>query len=329
MPELAEVDHSRRQWDAGLNARVEEVLLARTDSRIFRGTDPGEMCRLLRGQTLRDSETRGKQIAFHFTGELWLGIHLGMRGELRCERPATTADHAPRKHDYLALRMSNGSVLVFEDKRLFGRVQFHHGASAPAWWTGLAPSLLSREFTRALLASFLERRRRTPIKAALLMQERFPGVGNWMADEILWRAHIHPETPCGALTAAETAAIFRTVRWVSRTAMRIISDDWSYPASWLFLHRWEPGGRCPRCRLALHRGTVGGRTTCWCPQCQPPRREFRPPAAVAAPDISKSESGGTPASPSPRPRVIPPPRSRERSRGRRAETARAAGRAAR
>ena len=90
-----------------------------------------------------------------------------------------------------------------------------------------------------------------------------------MADEILWRASLHPATPAGSLDDAQVRALWEKVRWVSRTAIRIINDDWTYPATWLFTHRWEPGGQCPRCRAALDRATVGGRTTCWCPLCQP------------------------------------------------------------
>jgi formamidopyrimidine-DNA glycosylase len=192
-----------------------------------------------------------------------------MRGELRCEWERAGAPFVPRKHDYLALRMKNGAVLAFEDKRLFGRVRFHVGPELPEWWLALAPAVTSAEFTREVMAQFLARRRRTSLKAALLMQERFPGVGNWMADEILWRSRLHPSALCGELSAEEIARLFRTIRWVSRTAVEIVSDDWTYPPSWLFLHRWEPGGHCPRCHAALERGTYGGRTTAWCRQCQP------------------------------------------------------------
>ena len=94
--------------------------------------------------------------------------------------------------------------------------------------------MLSTAFTLAATAKFLQRRRRTPLKAVLLMQEHFPGIGNWMADEILWRALLHPATPAGALDDAQTSALWDKVRWVSRTAIRIISDDWTYPPSWLF-----------------------------------------------------------------------------------------------
>ena len=265
MPELAEVEHSRRQWDPGLGQTVTAVRLARPEIRVFRDTDTTTLRAQLPGKTLLASQARGKQMLFQFSDDLWLGVHLGMSGELRLE---PSPDYVPRKHDHLILDQT-GRALVFEDKRHFGRVRLHLGAEPPAWWSKLAPSVLSEEFTLPGLARFLERRRRTPLKAVLLMQEHFPGVGNWMADEILWRARLHPSMPAGALVPAQTQKLWQTVRWVSRTAVRIIDDNWRYPQNWLFSHRWEAGGQCPRCRANLSRATVGGRTTCWCPECQP------------------------------------------------------------
>ena len=212
MPELAEVEQSCRQWKPGIGQRVADVHVARPDSRIFRGGEAAALRRALLDCTLLRSQCRGKQMLFEFSGSAFLGVHLGMRGELRCEHEAVGAPFTPRKHDYLALRMSNGAVLVLEDKRLFGRVRFHAGPELPEWWTVIAPAVTSAEFTREVMAQFLARRRRTVIKAALLMQERFPGVGNWMADEILWRARIHPATPCGTLQDEEIARVFRAVR---------------------------------------------------------------------------------------------------------------------
>ncbi len=101
------------------------------------------------------------------------------------------------------------------------------------------------------------------------MQERFPGIGNWMADEILWRAAIHPKQAAGSLTVAQTKALYREIRWVCREAMKIIGKNFSDPPdSWLFNHRWEKGGTCPRTGAKLQHATIGGRTTCWSPARQ-------------------------------------------------------------
>jgi formamidopyrimidine-DNA glycosylase len=192
-----------------------------------------------------------------------------MTGELRTE----AADFASRKHDHLVLRLPKRS-LVFADPRLFGRVLFDVEADEPVWWRLLPPALDSDAFTLELVATVLRRRRAAPIKAVLLMQEFFPGVGNWMADEILWRSGIHPATGGGAIDNAGAARLFQETRAVAAAALETIavSKDPSFgdpPPGWLFHERWDRSGKCPRCRLLLERAEIGGRTTAWCTGCQP------------------------------------------------------------
>lgn len=268
MPELAEVDLARRLWDAGLQAKVLEVILPKPACRIFRGTDVVALAAGLTGQPLAASEASGKQMVFRFgtKADRWLGIHLGMEGDLRVEPP----DFERRKHDYLVLRQAK-RALVFHDTRLFGRVLFSQGPGVPDWWAKLPPSIFSADFTREAVAAFLDRRKRTALKPLLLMQERFPGVGNWMADEILWRARLNPARLAGDLRAAEVTRFHATVAEVCRLAIEKIDANWQYPDDWLFTHRWEKGGHCPRCGMELDRATLGGRTTAWCPKCQPAR----------------------------------------------------------
>jgi formamidopyrimidine-DNA glycosylase len=90
-----------------------------------------------------------------------------------------------------------------------------------------------------------------------------------MADEILWRAAIHPRQASGELSAAQVKALYRETRWVCREALRIIGEKWDDPPdSWLFNHRWRKGGTCPRTGVKLQHATIGGRTTCWSPARQ-------------------------------------------------------------
>lgn len=260
MPELAEVDYFRKQWNAALGGKILKVRV-HPHSRIFRGLDLKQMQRALTGAVLHSSTTRGKQMLFRAKPDLWLGIHLGMTGELRLENKS----HAPQKHDHLILEQTKRSC-VFSDPRHFGRVLFHEGKTEPKWWSKLPPDLLSDEFTPLALRDFLQRRKKSPIKAVLLMQERFPGIGNWMADEILWRAGIHPRLPAGKLTPLQTKILWKEIRRVCELALEIIGEDWNdLPDSWLFNHRWQKGGVCPRTKTQLVRETIGGRTTCWSP----------------------------------------------------------------
>jgi formamidopyrimidine-DNA glycosylase len=264
MPELAEVEYYRKQWEAGLNACILAVRLHET-KRIFRGANPSEIRRRLKSSRLLRSTARGKQMLFVFSGGNWLGLHLGMSGTMRLEPPK----FRPAKHDHLVLAQAK-QTLVFRDPRQFGRVRFHHGKREPDWWTSAPPDISSAEFSTGFVKEFLLRHGRAPIKGVLLMQAGFAGIGNWMADEILWRAKIVPAQKAGTLDAKQRAALRRATRFVSREALRIIGHDNSdLPKTWLIHQRWKAKGVCPKHKMPLKRATIGGRTTAWCARCQP------------------------------------------------------------
>jgi formamidopyrimidine-DNA glycosylase len=263
VPELGEVDFYRRKWDVALGERVDRVTL-KAGARTFKGTDLAAIEGSLPGRALRSSEAAGKQMLFRFGTDGWLGLHLGMSGNLGVRPP----DFEPGAHDKLVLYTTK-HALVYNDPRMFGRVRFAVGPKAPLWWSSIAPSLASKEFSQKAVAAFLHRRSRTAVKSVLLMQERFPGIGNWMADEILWRAAIHPLRLAGSLESSEIEALWRECRWVARQALKIIGvEHRKLPATWLFPHRWREGGRDPRTGTLLRREQVGGRTTCWSPARQ-------------------------------------------------------------
>ena len=263
MPELAEVEFYRRQWDPGLGQKIVAVEL-HSRKRIFRGSDTTAMKRELTGRRLLRSFAWGKQMLFEFSVGNWIGIHLGMTGKLRTEPPA----FRPEKHDHLVLHQAK-RALVFRDARLFGRVRFHHGKSAPDWWRSGAPDIASETFDRAFLDAFLRRHARAPVKAVLLLQSGFAGIGNWMADEILWRAKIAPLTAAGALSPARRARLFRETQFVASESLRIIGPNFSDPPrGWLIHQKWKRDGMCPRHHKPLRKAMIGGRTTAWCAKCQ-------------------------------------------------------------
>lgn len=262
MPELAEVEYYRSRWDPGLGDKVLRVH-SHPEKRVFRGTHRS-LITALEGQRLESSESGGKQMLFRFSNQLWLGLHLGMTGKLSVEK----SDYQPAKHDHLVL-FQKKRALVFADMRQFGRVLIHQGQEPPAWWSGLAPGVTSSSFKLAYMTEFLTKHRKLPIKAALLLQKGFPGIGNWMADEILWRAAIAPGRPSGSLKGKELKALWREVRFVAREALKKIGSDFGDPpANWLFHERWKRARDCPKHKIPLRKETIGGRTTAWCPKCQ-------------------------------------------------------------
>jgi formamidopyrimidine-DNA glycosylase len=265
MPELAEVEYYSKKWDPGIGKIVERVEL-NAGKRIFRDVDLPRMKKLLTGSQLLASETKGKQMCFIFSGDCYLGVHLGMTGKLRVE---SSNNFERDKHDHLVLQMRGGAVLAFNDSRMFGKIRFGQKVGGPDWWVDLPPEVLSDDFSFERMDAFLNRRARSPLKAVLLMQEMFPGVGNWMADEILWRSRLHPAARPIQLSKVKRKLLYNKVREVCSDAMDVIGTDWSTPPNdWLFNHRWKDGGQCPKTGVALKRETIGGRTTCWSPKWQ-------------------------------------------------------------
>ena len=263
MPELAEVHYFSGCWSAG-TGRALVSIHANGKARLFRGCDVAGMKSNLPGARFKASRTHGKQMLFEFSGGRWLGLHLGMTGELA----AKPEPYEPAKHDHLVLH-TKPFALVFNDPRQFGAVTFYEGKSPPEFWRALPPQPMDKAFTPERVAEILQRHARQPLKALLLDQRYFPGIGNWMADEVMWQLKLPPHIGAGTLSAKQSRGLWRTLRKVCRVALKTIGSDWSDPPkSWLFGHRWARGGACPRCGTKLRHEKLRGRTACWCPTCQ-------------------------------------------------------------
>ncbi|MDR2983121.1 MAG: hypothetical protein LBV12_12875 [Puniceicoccales bacterium] len=275
MPELAEVAFFARQWNAGMDASVMRVT-THSSARVFRESPAKRIASTLKGQALTEILTAGKQAAFRFSTDIWLGIHLGMSGRLFTDgsrenlAPWAEGDKPPQPtHDRLVLHMSNGTALVFNDPRMFGLVRLYRGDTTPPWWAAIPPALSSPLFTLDVLKKVLDSHPGVLLKSLLLDQRYFPGIGNWMADEIMWRTRLSPHNRVRALGNKEVRLLYKTIREVCNDAMEVVSKSW-YPApdNWLFNHRWKRGGRCPRDGASLLYEQIGGRTACWCEKCQ-------------------------------------------------------------
>ena len=269
MPELAEVEYNRKQWDPGLGQSLSKIR-THSKARIYRNIAATGIQRGLKGRSFVASHAHGKQMMFEFSDGAWMGLHLGMTGKLHTRPVGSKIE----KHDHLVLDLEH-TQLIFSDYRMFGKLTLDvtEDGAAPEWWQALPPQPQERGFNKIKHLTFARRFPKTPIKTLLLDQRGYPGVGNWMADEICWRAQIAPQSPSGSLSDEQIHLIWKLTRQVSRDAIRVISTKWETPPkSWLFTHRWKDGGVCPRrvCGGAeLERADLRGRTTCWCPVCQP------------------------------------------------------------
>ena len=248
MPELPEAERAR--------ALIAEHALGRPivsvqdgDSYVARPHALGEIAAALTGRRLTSANRIGKTLWLETDGDgPDLGLHLGMAGRI-------AIDEEPHdRWDRFALTFDDGVRLALRDRRRLGRV-----------W--LAPDLtkLGPDAAVATRAQFRARvgRGTAPIKARLMDQAVIAGIGNLLADEILWQARIDPRRPAGSLSADELDTVRRAARAAIRHALRAGGAH----TGRLTPHR-ERDGHCPRCGTPLSRGRIGGRTTYWCPREQ-------------------------------------------------------------
>jgi formamidopyrimidine-DNA glycosylase len=149
------------------------------------------------------------------------------------------------------LDFEDGGSLQLLDKRRLGRVRLDPDVEA------LGPD--AGEITRE---QFRERigKGAAPLKARLLDQSKIAGVGNLLADEVLWQSRISPQRRTGDLTTEELDELRRVLRASIRSAIR----QGGVHTGEVVPHR-RRGEHCPRCGAEMTRATVGGRTTWWCP----------------------------------------------------------------
>lgn len=204
-------------------------------------------------------------------------VHLGMTGQL-----APSAAEVPfDKHTHVSLTLDDGRELRYTDPRRFGRMAY------------LTADLLASEVAGAGAdplevsgAEFIERvrSRNARIKALLLDQSVFRGVGNIYADESLWRAKIHPARVGSKISVKEAETLCRVLQEILNRAIIMrgssISDFLDAngePGEYQRHHRayGREGKPCYRCRTPIRRVTVAGRSSHFCPQCQPAPRARR------------------------------------------------------
>lgn len=265
MPELAEVFFNASHWKAAQGESFDFAWM-HEKTRCCRLIDGRELESRFEKLTLSGGYTHGKRMLFAFRQGGFLEVHLGMTGSLL----RADSNYEEERYDHFALR-SPHSTLVFRDPRQFGKVAWHSSReeALPDWWSSLPPEPQSEAFTFERFESMLERRSGSLLKPLLLQQALFPGVGNWMADEILWRARLRPDRRLTSLDDVERRQLYCKTKWVCERALEIIGKDYSDPPkSWLFQHRWKDGGICPVSKKELRRETIGGRTSCWSPAVQ-------------------------------------------------------------
>lgn len=248
MPELPEAERARTLVaEHGLNRRI--VAVDDHDAYVSRPHAPGEIASALVGRRLTSANRVGKTLSCDTdVAGLTLGLHLGMAGRI-------AVDEEPHERwDRFALTFEDGTRIALRDKRRLGRAILGPDLSR----LGPDAAVASRSHFRDRVG-----RGSAPIKARIMDQGVIAGVGNLLADEILWQARMDPRRPAQELDDDELDELRRSTRAALR---RALARGGAHTGT-LIAHR-KLDGYCPRCGSALSRTRIGGRTTFWCPQEQ-------------------------------------------------------------
>ncbi|MCL5264232.1 MAG: bifunctional DNA-formamidopyrimidine glycosylase/DNA-(apurinic or apyrimidinic site) lyase [Chloroflexi bacterium] len=272
MPELPEVQTIVHDLGAKLNGRrfvdvdvYWQPTIAEPEAEAFR--------RQMIGEEITGLWRRAKFVVMGLSGGNRLVIHLRMTGRLLWMDAEAPAD----KHTRVVLHLDNGKELRLVDTRKFARIRLLTPAGFEALSASLGIEPLGKEFTKEKLREIV-RARGQKIKALLLDQRYIVGLGNIYADEALFVARIHPLRPANSLTAEETERLYSAIQRVLEagiedrgttidTYLDAMGRPGRHQSNLNVYHR--TGEPCLRCGTPIERITIGGRSTHFCPQCQP------------------------------------------------------------
>lgn len=275
MPELPEVETTRRGLlKAVSGARMVRVKVRRYD---LRTPIPKTFAKQLAGRTIIDVRRRAKYLLIDLDDGQTMLAHLGMSGSFIVVK---AEGYRPKTHDHVLIALENNRLMVFNDPRRFGVIDVikTRDERTHKLLKNLGPEPFSKEFSPAYLAGQLTRRTGA-IKPVLMDQKLVVGVGNIYASEALHLCGFHPSMPANKLHQ-KSAAIIEAIRVTLEAAIRSggstlrdyvgAQNEGGY-----FQHHFQVYGRdgqpCFRCSEFIETSTHAGRSTYWCPVCQPIR----------------------------------------------------------
>jgi formamidopyrimidine-DNA glycosylase len=286
MPELPEVEVARRNVERVLKGkRLKIVYGEKDDPIVFDRQNLKTIQKTLQSAKVIGSGRKGKYFWLKLDRRPWPVFHLGMSGNIEIRKSGKDAEgwqsgelwSSPHKKTpgarlprfcRLFLETADGAQIAYTDPRRFGRVRLAQNPleEAPISLLGFDPleGLPPPKDLGKILGS-----RKAPIKAVLLDQSLFAGVGNWVADEVLYQSRISPHRPARSLASSEIARLRSRLLSIVKKAVALEADYKRYPSSWLFQHRWGKGKESYTSRgYEIRHDTIGGRTSAWVPALQ-------------------------------------------------------------
>ncbi|KAH8666326.1 Formamidopyrimidine-DNA glycosylase N-terminal domain-containing protein [Xylariales sp. PMI_506] len=292
MPEIAEVARITHFLRTHLVGKTIKSVTALDDANVFGkvGTSGPAFEKAVTGKKVVGAGSQGKYFWILLDSPPHPVMHFGMTGwvHIRGEQTAYTryaeknakdAEQWPPKFWKFHLKTEGDPKVevAFTDARRFGRVRLVDCPGqdirkhTPLKENGPDPVIDKDVFTEDYLKNKM-RNRHVPIKALLLDQAMISGIGNWVGDEIMYQAKLHPEQYSDDFSDDDISKLYKAVTYVCDTAVGVLGDSDQFPEGWLFNHRWGKGKKDHPTTLPTGEKivfiTVGGRTSCVVPSVQ-------------------------------------------------------------
>jgi formamidopyrimidine-DNA glycosylase len=269
MPELPEVETTKRGILPHLTGKTLTAVFVKQPK--LRYPVPITELDALINSPLIAINRRAKYLLLHFEDNALI-IHLGMAGSLRI----TTPDSEWRKHDHWQLTFGE-TALRYHDMRRFGFLIADNKPESHPLLTKLGIEPLADAFTVERFAAALKKRR-SPIKTCIMNNAIVVGIGNIYACESLFLAGVHPARIATSLTIDEitrlhqhiVAILNRAIAQGGSTLKDFVNPDGNpgYFAQTLAVYGRE-NKPCPVCKTPIENIKLAGRSSCYCPKCQP------------------------------------------------------------
>lgn len=271
MPELPEAETIVRdlQKVVGRTITASKVI----QPNVLGGAQPAQFSRKVKNRTIERVTRRAKKIIAHLSGDVILSISLGMTGRVVVSKAARAGE---LRHVAVRFELDDGSALLYDDSRRFGRLELFNADTWTERQTRLGVEPLSDDFSAQGLYE-LTRKSIVPIRNWLLDQRHVVGVGNIYAAEALYRAGVRPTRRARTLTRAEATRLHSTIRAVLDAAIRkrgTTLNDYRDASGQEgeFVGKLQVYDRtglpCPRCRTPIKRVVFTNRSAFYCPKCQ-------------------------------------------------------------
>ncbi|XP_073302775.1 formamidopyrimidine-DNA glycosylase isoform X2 [Primulina huaijiensis] len=276
MPELPEVEAARRAIEENcLGKRIKNSTVA-DDPKVIDGVSPSDFEASIVGKRIVAAHRKGKNMWLQLDSPPFPSFQFGMTGAVYIKGVAVTkykrsavkdTDEWPSKYSKFFVALDDGLEFSFTDKRRFAKVRLLDDPVSVPPISELGPDALVDPMAVDEFCNSLSKKK-IGIKALLLDQSFISGIGNWMADEILYQARIHPQQSASSMSKENCSTLVKCINEVIKNSVEVGADSSQFPSNWIFHSREKKPGKAFVDGKKIEFITAGGRTTAYVPELQ-------------------------------------------------------------